>query len=90
MQVKEKIKPKPGQESAWDYPRPPRLEKSDAHIQIIFNNEIIVDKVRPCSIGRDLTNEIIGSSGGSKTSTPPQSGSSSDRATPVVVSICQK
>jgi uncharacterized protein (DUF427 family) len=43
MIIKEKIKPKPGQESVWDYPRPPRLEKSEAHIQIIFNNVIIVD-----------------------------------------------
>jgi uncharacterized protein (DUF427 family) len=37
------IKPAPGQESVWDYPRPPRLEDTDKHIQIIFNNVIIVD-----------------------------------------------
>ncbi|MEM9926103.1 MAG: DUF427 domain-containing protein [Cyanobacteria bacterium P01_D01_bin.50] len=40
------IEPKPGQESVWDYPRPPRLEDTDKHIQIIFNGETIVDTNR--------------------------------------------
>jgi uncharacterized protein (DUF427 family) len=39
----QRIQPKPGQESVWDYPRPPRLEDSRKHIQIIFNGETIVD-----------------------------------------------
>ena len=29
------------QESVWDYPRPPRLERSPKHIQIIFNGVTI-------------------------------------------------
>ena len=33
----------PGQESVWDYPRPPRLEDSQKHIQIVFNGETIAD-----------------------------------------------
>ncbi|MEA5594272.1 DUF427 domain-containing protein [Rivularia sp. UHCC 0363] len=37
------IEPEPGQESVWDYPRPPRLEDTDKHIQIIFNGETIAD-----------------------------------------------
>ena len=37
-----KIKPYAGQESVWDYPRPPRLEKVNKEIKIIFNNETIV------------------------------------------------
>lgn len=37
------IPPQPGQESVWDYPRPPRLEPISKHIQIIFNGEIIAD-----------------------------------------------
>ena len=37
------IQPQPGQESVWDYPRPARMEHTDKHIQIIFNNEIIAD-----------------------------------------------
>jgi len=42
MNVIKKIKPKNGQESAWDYPRPPRLEKFNKEIKIVFNGEIIV------------------------------------------------
>lgn len=36
-------KPGPGQESVWDYPRPPRVEKTPKHIKIVFNGETIVD-----------------------------------------------
>ena len=36
----------PSQESIWDYPRPPRLEASQKHIQVIFNGVIIADSVR--------------------------------------------
>ena len=39
-------KPGQGQESVWDYPRPPRLERSDKHIQIIFNGVVIADTRR--------------------------------------------
>jgi uncharacterized protein (DUF427 family) len=37
------IPPGPGQESVWDYPRPPRLEPSARHIQVYFNGELIAD-----------------------------------------------
>lgn len=40
------IKPGPGQESVWDYPRPPRLELTDRYIQIIFNGIVIADTRR--------------------------------------------
>ena len=40
------IKPAPGQESVWDYPRPPRLEATNKHIQIIFNGVVIADTRR--------------------------------------------
>lgn len=36
----------PGQESVWDYPRPPRLEDSSRHIQVIFNGVLIADTQR--------------------------------------------
>ncbi|MBR8829009.1 MAG: DUF427 domain-containing protein [Gomphosphaeria aponina SAG 52.96 = DSM 107014] len=39
----ERIEPKPGQESVWDYPRPPRLELSPKRIQIVFNGVTIAD-----------------------------------------------
>jgi len=40
------IPPLPDQESVWDYPRPPRLEDTSKHIQIIFNGVAIVDTKR--------------------------------------------
>lgn len=36
-----RIEPKAGQESVWDYPRPPRLEQTNKHLKIIFNEVII-------------------------------------------------
>lgn len=39
----QRIEPAPGQESVWDYPRPPRLEDTNKHIQIIFNGVVIAD-----------------------------------------------
>jgi uncharacterized protein (DUF427 family) len=35
------INPGPGQESVWDYPRPPRVEDTTKQIRVIFNNLII-------------------------------------------------
>lgn len=40
------IPPKPGQESVWDYPRPPRLEDVNSRITILFNKVRIVDTFR--------------------------------------------
>ncbi|MEP0868224.1 DUF427 domain-containing protein [Trichocoleus desertorum AS-A10] len=40
---RERTIPGPGQESVWDYPRPPRLEDSPKHIQIVFNGVVIAD-----------------------------------------------
>ncbi len=39
----DRIEPGPGQESVWDYPRPPRLEDFPGHIQVIFNGVTIAD-----------------------------------------------
>lgn len=39
----QRIQPQPGQESVWDYPRPPRLEDTTKHIKIIFNGVTIAD-----------------------------------------------
>ncbi|HYF63825.1 MAG TPA: DUF427 domain-containing protein [Herpetosiphonaceae bacterium] len=40
-----RIPPLPGQESVWDYPRPPRLEPTSRRIRIIFSGTLIVDSV---------------------------------------------
>ncbi|HEY9630325.1 MAG TPA: DUF427 domain-containing protein [Coleofasciculaceae cyanobacterium] len=42
----DRIIPQPGQESVWDYPRPPRLEDSTKHIQIRFNGVMLADTHR--------------------------------------------
>ena len=42
----EPIKPDPGQESVWDYPRPPKLELTKKHLQVFFNGELIADTHR--------------------------------------------
>ena len=39
----QRIKPKKGQESVWDYPRPPRIEQFNGNIKIVFNRLTIVD-----------------------------------------------
>ncbi len=40
---KQPQKPAEGQESVWDYPRPPRIEKTEKRIQVVFNGETIAD-----------------------------------------------
>lgn len=43
MKRPEPIVPRIGQESVWDYPRPPRLEASSRHVIIRHAGEVIVD-----------------------------------------------
>ena len=38
--------PGPGQESVWDYPRPPRLEASGAHVLVVLGGVTVVDTRR--------------------------------------------
>jgi uncharacterized protein (DUF427 family) len=35
--------PAPGQESVWDYPRPPALERSHEHVVVEFAGEVVAD-----------------------------------------------
>lgn len=46
MSQPHRIPPGPGQESVWDYPRPPRIEDSAKHIQVIFGGITIADTRR--------------------------------------------
>lgn len=41
-----RIEPKAGQESVWDYPRPPKLEQTNKNLKIIFGGEIIAETNR--------------------------------------------
>jgi uncharacterized protein (DUF427 family) len=40
------IKPGDGQESVWDYPRPPRLEAVPERLRVIFNGVTVADTTR--------------------------------------------
>jgi uncharacterized protein (DUF427 family) len=37
------VVPAPGQESVWDYPRPPRLERSEKHVEVWLGGVKIAD-----------------------------------------------
>jgi uncharacterized protein (DUF427 family) len=43
----QRIEPKPGQESVWDYPRPPQLEPVAERLRVVFD-------------GREIANTIAG------------------------------
>ena len=40
-----RIEPGPGQESVWDYPRPPRVEAFSGRVRVVFNGVVIADTV---------------------------------------------
>ncbi len=47
----ERIEPGRGQESVWDYPRPPRIERSQRRVKVVFNAVVIAESdsaVRVC------------------------------------------
>jgi len=50
MAFLDRIEPGPGQESVWDYPRPPRLERVDHHVVVEFHGVTIVDTTRAIRI----------------------------------------
>jgi len=42
----QRIEPAPGQESVWDYPRPPRVEPVHARVTIEFDGRLIAESTR--------------------------------------------
>jgi uncharacterized protein (DUF427 family) len=42
----QRIEPGPGQESVWDYPRPPDVRPSDEHVVVIHEGVVIADTRR--------------------------------------------
>jgi uncharacterized protein (DUF427 family) len=38
--------PGPGQESVWDYPRPPRLEPTTRRLRVVLGGEVIAETAR--------------------------------------------
>lgn len=41
----DRVVPLPGQESVWDYPRPPRVEHTSERVIVRFNGRVIADTV---------------------------------------------
>ncbi len=46
----ERVKPEPGQESVWDYPRPPRTEPTSQRIRVELGGVTIADSTRAVRI----------------------------------------
>ncbi len=46
MTPRTRIEPGPGQESVWDYPRPPRVEQVRARVTIELGGRVIADTTR--------------------------------------------
>ena len=44
------IKPKKGQESVWDYPRPPKIDPDSREVLVIFANKIIARSTKAIRI----------------------------------------
>jgi uncharacterized protein (DUF427 family) len=42
----QRIEPQPGQESVWDYPRPPRVEPTAKRLRVLFNGVLIAETTR--------------------------------------------
>lgn len=48
MQKKpEPERPGPDQESVWDYPRPPRIERVSAHVVVRFGGRVVAESPHP-------------------------------------------
>ena len=43
---RQRVEPGPGQESVWDYPRPPRLERTDKKVKVVFGGVTIAYTTR--------------------------------------------
>jgi len=44
------VPPRPGQESVWDYPRPPRLEAVRKQVEVIFGGQTIALTLEPMRV----------------------------------------
>ena len=55
--IGEDVEPGPGQESVWDYPRPPALEDSPKLIQVVFNGVTLAESRRAKRLTRKPVEE---------------------------------
>ena len=45
-----RIEPGPGQESVWDYPRPPRVHPATSHVVVELAGQVVADTHRPVRV----------------------------------------
>ncbi|MFL6463581.1 MAG: DUF427 domain-containing protein [Bryobacteraceae bacterium] len=45
-----RIQPEPGQESVWDYPRPPKVELSSRRVRVFFAGALIAESSKACRV----------------------------------------
>lgn len=50
MPAPQRIPPGPGQESVWDYPRPPRVEEVSSQVEVIFAGNTIAITLNPLRV----------------------------------------
>jgi uncharacterized protein (DUF427 family) len=43
---RQRVEPGPGQESVWDYPRPPRVETSDETVEVVLGGAVVARTTR--------------------------------------------
>lgn len=43
MDRPQRVEPGPGQESVWDYPRPPRLEPVPERLRVVFAGQVVAE-----------------------------------------------
>lgn len=50
MDMRKRIPPLNGQESVWDYPRPPRVAPTNRRVRVVFNGIVIADTTKAIRI----------------------------------------
>ena len=56
----ERVSPGPGQESVWDYPRPPRVEPLHARVTIELGGRMIADSTAAVRVLANRAREVVG------------------------------
>ena len=54
------VAPGPGQESVWDYPRPPRVEPVAVRVRVEFGGRVLAESVRALRVTPDLVGPFKG------------------------------
>jgi uncharacterized protein (DUF427 family) len=50
MPPRDRVEPGPGQESVWDYPRPPRVQRTSKHIRVTLGGITVAETDRAIKV----------------------------------------